>query len=501
MLQRLQSYAAMSLAVGFALLQAGCTVAAVPVSPADVNSFTGALAEAKANAEIEPISGPLDLHEALARAIRYNSDLRVREFEVEVEDAKLSAANAALLPDIVAEMSRYNRKERGPGYGSIASGLGASSDLSLSWNILDFGLSYVRARQGGDAVLYKAEEYRRTASALVKETRYAYWRAVAAERLQSRLGKLQSDIDAALKKSAAQEKDPSFDPMDALVYERDLLNEKRELNTFVASLAGASAELKRLISVPQEHVIKLKPATGDVPDSLLKLAPADAVRIAIENRPEIRQLIYQARITSHELDAVVLQKLPALSLTSGLAGSGLNLIANSNWVSLGARAAWSLMSLFRLPKEMDVIGKEQVLQRQQAFAITEAIAMQTHVSIAQSRMLHRVYDDSRKYLRVQKRIENQTHVSVEQGMAGTQPLVRERLSTLLAEIRSALAYAELQNAYGHYQSTLGIDYVAPGNARQLTVSEIATGLREVEKSGWRQLETLPPAPKKIVSLQ
>ena len=39
-----------------------------------------------------------------------------------------------------------------------------SADLSLSWNVLDFGLSYIRAKQAADDVLIAEEERRRVAN-------------------------------------------------------------------------------------------------------------------------------------------------------------------------------------------------------------------------------------------------------------------------------------------------------------------------------------------------
>ena len=54
-----------------------------------------------------------------------------------------------------------------------------SGDLALSWNILDFGLSYVRARQAADQVLIAREIQRRTTHGLLEDVRSEFWRAAS----------------------------------------------------------------------------------------------------------------------------------------------------------------------------------------------------------------------------------------------------------------------------------------------------------------------------------
>jgi hypothetical protein len=481
--------------VALATSQAGCAVVAQPASGVEVAEFTGDLAQRIQDpGELVPLQ--IDVNDAIGRAIKYNANVRAKELEVTVEVAKLSAANAALLPDIVTDSSYYSRSSKASSYSNLSPSHGSSSDLALSWNILDFGLSYVRARQGGDTALYRAEEYRSAAAKVVEETRLAFWRAVAAERLQSRLPDIQNVIDLALRKADAQAQDKHLDPMAALNYSRDLLNEKRELNELVASLAGAGPLLKQLINVPQGQPLKFNSVLDEPPEAMMALAPSEAVLIALENRAEVRQLLYQTRITADEVNALVLQKMPSLGVNAGLAAGSLSILADGNWVAWGAKAAWSLMSLIRLPRDLEVLDAEKDLLRQQALAMGVTISMQAYISSTQCKLLNLVYKDSSESLRVQQQIENQVQRATSLGRNGNQPLAREHVSTLLAEIRAALAYAELQNAYGTYQTTLGLDVVDLGQVSSLSAADIAVQLRSASQNGQPSWE-----PKKVVSLQ
>jgi outer membrane protein TolC len=482
-----------ALAVALALSQAGCAVVPQPANSLELAAFSEEIGNHAVD-PIEAVPAEIDIHDAIARAVKYNAELRVKELEVTVEAAKLNVTQATLLPDVVSNSSYYSRSSSKASYSSLSPSNGSSSDLALSWNILDFGLSYVRARQGGNVTLYRAEEYRRAASKVVEETRVAFWRAVAAERLQSLLPELQSGIESALRKADAQARDSNLNPLDALNYSRDLLNEKRELNQLVSSLAGAGAVLKQLIHVPQEQPLTLKSGPDAPLNAMLSLSPPEAVQIALEHRAEVRQLLYQTRITSEEVHALVLQKLPSLGVNSGLAAGSLSVLADANWVAWGAKAAWSLMSLLRLPRDLEVLDAEKSVLHQQALAMGVTISMQAYISSTQCKLLGLVYQDAQKSLRVQQQIENQVQRATILGRNGNQPLVRERLSTLLAEIRSRLAYADLQNAYGTYQSTLGLDSVDLSQLSTLSANEIALQLRHAQDQGYSSWE-----PYKVVS--
>ena len=144
----------------------------------------------------EPISGPIDLYEAMARALKYNLDARVELMHKMLAQTQLDLAHYAMLPRLAANAGFDGRDNYSGGVGqSLVTGIPSlspftsseknvySADLSLSWNVLDFGLSYIRAKQASDDVLIAEEERRRVANRVMQDVRSAYWRAVSAERI------------------------------------------------------------------------------------------------------------------------------------------------------------------------------------------------------------------------------------------------------------------------------------------------------------------------------
>ncbi|MGL5734183.1 MAG: TolC family protein [Beijerinckiaceae bacterium] len=132
----------------------------------------------------EPVRGTIDVYEAIARALKYNLDQRVELMQQAVKLRELNLASYQGLPNIVAgsgyagrdntlasssESILTGRQSLEPSTSSERNNVVA--DITLSWNILDFGLSYVRAQQAADQVLIQQEARRRALNRIVEDVR------------------------------------------------------------------------------------------------------------------------------------------------------------------------------------------------------------------------------------------------------------------------------------------------------------------------------------------
>ncbi len=168
----------------------------------------------EASAGQEPVTRAIDLSEAMARAVLYGLDHRAAMLEVALQDRRVASAGVAGLPSIVANAGYAGRNEFDASFSrDISTGRPSlqtstsqdrdlfTRDLAVSWNILDFGLSYVRAQQASDKLLITQEQRRRILARLVEEVRTAYWRALAAEYLSAELKKLDKEVRDALEQA------------------------------------------------------------------------------------------------------------------------------------------------------------------------------------------------------------------------------------------------------------------------------------------------------------
>ena len=126
----------------------------------------------------------------------------------------------------------------------------STGGLNLSWNILDFGVSYYTARQNGNKVIIANEQRRRTMHVLIQDIQTAYLRAATAQKMKSDLLALMTEAADALESSKKAEEKGLRSPIDALKYRKSLLENLKILETINQELGSAKVELNQLINLP-----------------------------------------------------------------------------------------------------------------------------------------------------------------------------------------------------------------------------------------------------------
>lgn len=453
----------------FAAALAGCTIRPEPLSQAELGAY--AVDKLRRVGSDQPLpSRRIDLYEAFARALKYNLDQRVELMQTAVRARELTFASYSMLPNFVANSGyagrdNYNasssisvltqRQSLEPSYSQDKNFV--ASDLTLSWNILDFGLSYVRARQASDAVLIAEECRRRVVSRIIEDVRTAYWRALTSQRLATRLRALEARVEGAIGSSRKLYDERQTSPVTALTYERELIEIKREAQRVEADLLVARSQLAALMNLPPDYPLQLAEMEGVEAGIKLGVADGDLVRVALENRSELREVAYRQRINGREATAALLEMLPGINVLVGGNADSNRLLYNSNWVGWGARASWNLLNVFRYPERTGLIGAQDALLDQRALAVTMAVMTQVHVSRIRHRLAMKELQTAASFRSVQRRIVQQMRAAAYVESASEQTLIREEMNTLIAEVKYDLAHAAVQNARANVYASLGLD--------------------------------------------
>jgi outer membrane protein TolC len=214
---------------------------------------------------VEPITAPLSLDEAMARALKYNLDRRARLMEEALALRQLDVSNLDMLPKLMAQAGYSNRDTVRATFSSpytpIAGPKSSSSsysqdlthsniDLGLTWNLLDVVLGQVGAKQAADRLLISGEKRRKAMHVLMQDVRTAYWRAASAQQLRGDVEKTLAMAEEALVDSRKAEAERLRNPLDSLRYQRQLLENLRLLEAIDQELSSARLELASLINAP-----------------------------------------------------------------------------------------------------------------------------------------------------------------------------------------------------------------------------------------------------------
>jgi len=461
---------ALTIALLGALPAAGCSLSPKPFHETELKNQAATRIE-RISAARTPVSGVLTLADAMVRAVEYNLDHRVEMYETALRHAELGVATAAMLPGLTASAGSIERNNtlasasynlvtdtQNFGFSTSQDERLRTSDLTFSWHVLDFGLSFVRARQSADKVLIAGENRRRVVHKLLEEVRTAYWRAYIAEKMRNRLRALESRTISALASTRRQIDDRTTSPIAAITFRRELIEIRRTLQELLRELASAKIQLAALINERPDATFRLS-APNAVTSAGIPVKAADAlIAIALEKRPELREVAYRRRINAHELDAALLELLPGIQLFAGTNVDSNSYLLNGHWLSWGAKASWNAMRLFQYPARREVIEAQDAALQQRDLALTLAIMTQIHVSRARIAVIEREKATATAYSKTQRELVGHIRAEFNADRVSEQTLLREELNDAVGEIRQHISAANLQSAYAGLMVAIGIDH-------------------------------------------
>ncbi|UCJ16347.1 TolC family protein [Pseudomonas sp. MM211] len=419
----------------------------------------------------EPVTRAISLDEAMARAVKYNLQQRLGLMQRALEDNSLSVANLGLLPQLAASAGWKGRDNiAGSSSESVTTGRqslepSTSSDrssrdanLRLSWNMLDFGVSYFSAKAQANKVLAAEEARRKVVADIVQQVRDAYWQAASAERLQPEVQRALSDARGALEQARQTERQRLVAPLESLRYQKSLLEMIRQLEVVEGELAVSKARLASLMNLPPATAFSLVlPDDSSYAQPALAYNLADLEVTAMTERPEIRSESYQARNAVLETRAAMLKLLPGANLFVGANYDSNSYLVNDNWADAGMQVSWNLFNVLAYPaikKTGETRLQVAELRRQ---AMRMAVLTQVNVAWREYERSSQVFARSSELQQVQRGILRQSENSFSSQAQSRLERVRTATETVLATRTRDRAFAELQVAHGAVYQAAGLD--------------------------------------------
>lgn len=491
--------------VAVPLMFAGCsTLVPQPYTQQDIKQRVTADLMAM-YADQEPITKPITFHEAAARALKYNLDYRLKLMENALAEGLHEVSRWDMMPRLLVGAGYLTRNNdsggRSVGIDSRIETLSPSTsqersrsvgNAEFSWNLLDFGVSYYRAQQKADQYLMAEERRRKVAQNVLQDTRNAYWRALGAQRLISRVDDLLVRVKMALTRSHQAEQQGLLPQPTALAYQRALLDAVTLLSLRRQDLELAEAELTALLSIPpgtrytlaDEREQALPPVPGSV---------AELENMALERRPEIMEEWYRKRVTANDIKAAMILTLPGIQFDFFNAQYDSNrFLYNRSWTDSGVRLSWNLFRLASRPALERAHEAQTKSDDYRRMALAMAVLTQVRIGVQRYALARTELEITEESARVDERLLKYARAAATTRVDSELEVIRAEARQLLTEYQRYAAYANSQAAWGRLYNSIGLD-VMPQEIASHDVATLALAIEKTMKE-WEGT-TFKPAPR------
>jgi outer membrane protein TolC len=464
------------LCIGAAAVLAGCAnVVPKPVTASEIVAQAGKDRQVAA-ADIEPIRGPVSLEEAIARALKYNLERRTRMMEEALAVNQLDVSEYDMLPRVVASAGYFDRSEYATTR-AIDSVTGAPSlanpsissdrthrvlDLGLSWNILDFGLSYFNAKQNADRVLIASERRRKAMHVLIQDVRTAFWRTAGAQKLRNDVRQAIDLAEDALGDARKAEAERVRSPLDSLRYQRQVLENVRLLEAIDHDLSTARVELAHLINAPLAFELQVVEPQEMVSRSLLDVPVERMEEAAILRNADLREQFYGASIARDETHKILLRMFPNLSFNYNLRNDNDRFLVHHNWNEAGAQLSFNLLGLLSAPAQKRMADAGVALADQRRVATQMAVLAQVHVARLQYASAYQQFLRADAIFSVDDRIGKIIGAGAQAQTQSKLDRVSSNTTTILSLLRRYQALALVHAAASKLQASMGAEPDVPG---------------------------------------
>ncbi|MDB9930747.1 TolC family protein [Candidatus Pelagibacter sp.] len=414
----------------------------------------------------------IDLYTAIALAIKNNKELKIKLLENALANRQIDKIKFEMLPSLAANAG-YSGSDKyrtttsanvsnadtagamGTTYTTSSEKSVANQDIGFTWNALDFGLSYIKAGQSNNRYLISDEAEKKASHNIVREVIRTYWNSLSAEKLIKKYDPLLIKVDSALNDSQKIEELLLTKPMDALLYQKELLDIQRALQTQKQIFIDAKIQLGTLMGLLPNQ--KFKIVDTNEPLTILDMSLKGMEEHALIHRPELIENHYEERISVQQAKAGIVSLLPGLNFNAAWTSSSNDYLMNKTNFEYGSTLGANLLNVFSYPKIKEINETNLRIIKEQRLALSMAVLSQVHLSNINYQMALEEYATADRYYDVSQKITAQVKNAQKIAKFGNLELIREEASLLVAELRYDIAYTKLQHAIGQIYTSVGLD--------------------------------------------
>jgi outer membrane protein len=400
------------------------------------------------------------LHLSLGDAVRLAaSESPVAEagrLRAEQAEARLRQSRAALLPDITAASGRQTRTFNTAEFGFALPGIDPAGEIigpvtvwdtraSARMNLLDLAsISRVRAaRTAASASRAESEAASENASSLAAQAYLRAFRANATLDARAADSALAADL---LGIAQAQLRAGTGVALDVTRAEAQAAGVRAQLIAARAERDRAALDLVRVLGLPLTARVELVERAGEpVPDETLA-AEDEAVRRALETRPDLKAAERQLGAARQQVAATRAERLPSLGLVAADGFIGPDLGNLKNTYAYGVQLSLPLFDGFRREgriQEQQAIANEIDVRRRD---LEHQVAIEVRAARLDLTAAREQLAAARERLRLGEQEVAQARDRFRAGVSGNADVITASLSLTAARTQAIDAETQLRNA-------------------------------------------------------
>jgi outer membrane protein TolC len=410
----------------------------------------------------------LTLCDIIEIASNRNLDTLVRQMQWEVENELSTSEALKLLPSLVAEGERSHRSNSNASRSRLATSkvLGPASidvaqttkkwDLTMTWNILDFGVTYFRSLAQEDRAATLYFQYARAKQNLILDIYKSYWKAIGAkwgydaskqvlEMAKDFQGKFEKQADAKI-----------ISQIQGLKAEDQLLSLQLRFYNYQEEYEAAKAELAALMGMPADICFELEELSPfDLPTPPEISDVCELEEIALESRPELYEGDFNEKLSRNEARQAILLMLPTVSFFASQFHDSDKYLVHHNWFQGGVRAAWNLLLLPSRGNDIRAAKTRVNTARTQRLAISVGVISQLHISLWKYQEILEQFNLINQVSSVRQKLLKATELEYQVGEFNEVELLNAKADALQGTISLIQSFGDLQIALEQINNSIG----------------------------------------------
>jgi outer membrane protein TolC len=264
--------------------------------------------------------------------------------------------------------------------------------------------------------------------------------------------------EEALDDSRKAETERVRNPLDALRYQRQLLENLRLLESIDQELSSALIDLASLINAPVGQPLSI--AQTDLKNISLEATQVPIARLeeaALMQNPDLREQHYNARIAREETRRTMVRLFPNVTFSYGLKYDSDSYLVNRHWNEAGLQMSFNLFNLMTGPTQIKLAEAGVALADQRRMASQMAVITQVHLARLQLINARGQFDRADAIYTTDSKIAQVMRSRQAAQAQSKLDAVSNETAAILSLLRRYQALAQVQAAENRLMATLGLE--------------------------------------------